>query len=101
MIIVTTFVSFSFAQIFFLIDQFTYKHSYFWFLFILLAFLLLFRLSATPIYILDEAKNSECAREMMERDNWIVPVFNGALRIDKPPLHYFFMIAAYKIFGVT
>ena len=37
----------------------------------------------------------------MERNNFIVPVFNGELRTDKPPLHYFFMIAAYKMFGVN
>jgi 4-amino-4-deoxy-L-arabinose transferase-like glycosyltransferase len=70
-------------------------------LLILLVFLLLFRLGATPIYILDEARNSECAREMMQRNDWIVPTFNGELRTDKPPLHYFFMIISYKIFGVN
>lgn len=37
----------------------------------------------------------------MQQHNWIVPTFNGELRTDKPPLHYFFMIAAYKIFGVN
>ena len=63
--------------------------------------MLLFRLGATPVYILDEAKNAQCAREMMESNNWIVPTFNGVLRTDKPPLHYFFMIAAYKVFGTT
>lgn len=35
----------------------------------------------------------------MQRNEWIVPTFNGALRTDKPPLHYFFMIVAYNIFG--
>jgi len=70
-------------------------------LFTLLVFLLLFRLGATPVYILDEAKNSECAREMMQSNDWIVPTFNGELRTDKPPLHYFFMIVAYKLFGVN
>jgi len=63
--------------------------------------LLLVRLGATPIYILDEARNSECAREMMQRNDWVVPTFNGELRTDKPPLHYFFMIVSYKIFGVN
>jgi 4-amino-4-deoxy-L-arabinose transferase-like glycosyltransferase len=58
-------------------------------------------LGATPIYILDEAKNAQCAREMMESKDWIVPTFNGELRTDKPPLHYFFMIASYKMFGIT
>ncbi len=67
----------------------------------MLAFLLLFRLGAAPIYILDEAKNAECAREMMQKNDFLIPTFNGELRTDKPPLHYFFMIAAYKIFGTT
>ncbi len=67
----------------------------------MLAFLLFFHLGATPIYILDEAKNAQCAREMMERNDWIIPTFNGELRTDKPPLHYFFMILAYKMFGVN
>ena len=79
----------------------SYKPSYFWWLFALLAFLLLFRLGATPVYILDEAKNAECAREMMQHNDLIVPTFNGELRTDKPPLHYFFMMAAYKMFGTT
>ena len=54
-----------------------------------------------PIYILDEARNSEAAREMLISGNYIVPHFNGELRTDKPPLHYFFMILGYKLFGVT
>ena len=53
------------------------------------------------IYSLDEAKNSECAREMLERGDFIVPTFNYELRTDKPPLHYYFMILGYKIFGVN
>lgn len=65
------------------------------------AILLLLRLGATPIYILDEAKNAECAREMLQRHDWVTPTFNGELRPDKPPLHYFFMIIAYKLFGVN
>ena len=67
----------------------------------LLALLLLVRLGATPIYILDEAKNAQCAREMLQRGDWIVPTFNNELRTDKPPLHYFFMMAAYSMFGVN
>lgn len=53
------------------------------------------------IYILDEAKNATCAREMLESKNLFVPTFNLGLRTDKPPLHYFFMMLAYKMFGVT
>ncbi|MDQ6757619.1 MAG: glycosyltransferase family 39 protein [Bacteroidota bacterium] len=70
-------------------------------LLVLLAAILFIRLGATPIYILDEAKNAQCAREMLLRHDFIVPTFNGELRVDKPPLHYFFMMLSYKIFGVN
>lgn len=84
-----------------MIDNITYKESYFYFLLIILAILLFFHIGATPIYILDEAKNAECAREMLQNHNWIVPTFNGELRTDKPPLHYFFMAISYSVFGYT
>lgn len=54
-----------------------------------------------PIYVLDEAKNASCAMEMLQRGDWVVPTFNGELRTDKPPLHYYFMMASYSIFGVS
>ncbi|WP_457644511.1 ArnT family glycosyltransferase [Persephonella sp.] len=53
------------------------------------------------IYSLDEAKNAECAREMLERGDLIVPTFNYQLRTDKPPLHYYFMMISYSVFGVN
>jgi 4-amino-4-deoxy-L-arabinose transferase-like glycosyltransferase len=57
-------------------------------------------LSGISIYVLDEAKNSVAAREMLE-GNLIVPTFNYELRTDKPPLHYYFMMVAYSLFGVN
>jgi 4-amino-4-deoxy-L-arabinose transferase-like glycosyltransferase len=36
---------------------------------------------------------------MADRGDWIVPTFNGQLRTDKPPLHYFFMRLSYQVFG--
>ena len=58
-------------------------------------------ISGLSIYALDEAKNASCAREMMDRNDLIVPTFNYELRTDKPPLHYYFMILAYQVFGVN
>ncbi|MFA6944895.1 MAG: glycosyltransferase family 39 protein, partial [Pedobacter sp.] len=63
--------------------------------------LLLLNLGKPMIYILDEAKNAECAREMLVSGDYVVPYFNGQLRTDKPPLHYFFMVWSYKMFGVS
>jgi len=58
-------------------------------------------LNAYPISILDEAKNAEAAREMWVSGNYWVPTFNGELRTDKPPLHYYFMLFGFKLFGTT
>lgn len=38
---------------------------------------------------------------MLQRGDWIVPTFNHELRTDKPALHYFFMMLAYKVFGIN
>lgn len=54
-----------------------------------------------PIYILDESKNAEAAREMLARLDFVIPTFNGELRTDKPVLHYYFMMLGYKLFGVN
>ncbi|HSC55010.1 MAG TPA: glycosyltransferase family 39 protein [Phnomibacter sp.] len=81
-----------------------YTHTYYQRLFLwllaLFAFIVLFRLGAAPVYILDEAKNVQCAREMWENNTWVVPTFNGVLRTDKPALHYWFMHISFSFFGV-
>jgi 4-amino-4-deoxy-L-arabinose transferase-like glycosyltransferase len=67
-----------------------------------ISILLLFPgLGKPQLWIFDEVRNAECAREMYERHDWIVPTFNGELRTLKPPLHYYFMFAGFKIFGIT
>jgi 4-amino-4-deoxy-L-arabinose transferase-like glycosyltransferase len=77
------------------------QQKYFWLLFGLSIVLLFPGLGKTPLWIYDEVRNAECAREMYERNDWIVPTFNGGLRTLKPPLHYYFMFGGFKIFGVT
>lgn len=70
-------------------------------LLILLYLLLSMNIGRVPIYILDESKNAGCAREMLERNDFVVPTFNYELRTDKPVLHYYFMMAGYSLFGVN
>ncbi len=53
------------------------------------------------VYALDEAKNAEAARIMYVSGDYLVPIYNGELRTDKPPLHYYFMSAGYAIFGTN
>ncbi|TKK68283.1 glycosyltransferase family 39 protein [Ilyomonas limi] len=67
---------------------------------IIAAIILLFvRLGGTSVFQVAEARNSQCAYEMMTTGDMITPTFNGILRTDKPALEYYAMIAAYKLFG--
>jgi 4-amino-4-deoxy-L-arabinose transferase-like glycosyltransferase len=69
---------------------------------IAISFILFFaNLGGLSIYILDEAKNSTAAKEMFNNGDFVVPTFNHQLRTDKPPLHYYFMMLSYSIFGVN
>lgn len=65
------------------------------------AVVVLTRLDAAPLYMLDEVKNAQCAREMLQRGDPVVPTFNGELRTDKPVLHYLFMMASFSVFGFS
>lgn len=49
----------------------------------------------------DEPRNAGCAQEMLQRGDWVVPVFNGELRTHKPVLLYWFMMTAYATLGVS
>lgn len=75
------------------------KHYFLPFLLIAAYIVFSSNIGGTSIYMYDEVKNAQCAKEMLENGNMIVPTFNHELRTDKPPLHYYFMIGAYKVFG--
>lgn len=60
-----------------------------------------FNLGGPRLWDRDEPRNAACAREMLERDDWVVPTFNGELRVLKPAMKYWLMMSAYKIFGVN
>jgi len=57
------------------------------------------QLAATRLWDLDEPLYAACAREMADRGDWVVPVFNGELFHDKPPLMFWTMIAGGELFG--
>src|ERR1043166_7992261 len=52
-----------------------------------------------PLIDRDEPRFAEASREMIERGDYIVPHFNGDLRLDKPPLTYWAQVMSYKVFG--
>lgn len=52
-----------------------------------------------PLMDRDEPRFVQATREMQERNDWIIPTFNGAYRFDKPPLTYWWMGLHFKLFG--
>ncbi|QDH78583.1 glycosyltransferase family 39 protein [Echinicola soli] len=58
-------------------------------------------LNGLSVYALDEAKNATAAIEMLQKGEWVVPTFNGEYRFDKPPLHYYFFVLSYQLFGIN
>src|SRR5690625_7363242 len=78
------------------------QHDKFYYILIFFTAVILcfINLGGHPIYILVEAKNAEAASEMFVNNDWLVPTFNGELRTDKPPLHYWFMMISSKFFVV-
>lgn len=54
-----------------------------------------------PLMDRDEPRFARATVEMMERDTWLVPYFNGDYRFDKPPLTYWWMRLHYLAGGIN
>ena len=65
------------------------------------AFVMLTNLGGPRLWDRDEPRNAGCAREMLLRRDWVVPTFNAKLRVDKPVLLYWGIMASYLAFGVN
>ena len=63
------------------------------------AAVLLFRLGGPALWDDDEPKNAACSVAMLEANDWIVPTFNGRLRIEKPPLVNWIQMAGFAVCG--
>ena len=64
-------------------------------------FLVLYVLSliGRPLFIPDEVRYAEMAREMIVHGNWIVPRLDGLLYFEKPPLGHWLNALALVVFG--
>lgn len=74
--------------------------AHFWIVALAAAAVFFVNLGAPRLWDEDEPKNAVCAREMLERGDWIVPTFNQQLRTDKPILLYWLTLCSYHAFGV-
>ena len=71
------------------------------FLLLLCSILFFGMLGSASLWDIDETSNSRAAEEMLLSGDYVVPTLNGELRTDKPPLHYWLMTLAYRVFGVN
>lgn len=72
-----------------------------WFLLTLAILLCFWGSHKTPLFDTDEPRYAQAAREMMQRNDWVLPTFNGQPRYAKPAMFYWLLILAYKVFGVN
>lgn len=71
------------------------------FLFAIVLFISIFRLSSVTLFDVDEAVFAQATKEMIQTGNWLTPTYNGEPRYDKPILFYWLMALSYKIFGIN
>lgn len=81
-------------------DQRSRQHGW-WVLLVLALLLYLPGTSTIPLMDRDEPRFAHATVEMMDRDTWTIPYFNGAYRFDKPPLTYWWMRLHYSLLGVN
>jgi 4-amino-4-deoxy-L-arabinose transferase-like glycosyltransferase len=55
--------------------------------------------SRTPLWDEDEPRFAAIARAMVESGDWVVPIYNDTLAVDKPVLMHWCMAAAMSVFG--
>jgi 4-amino-4-deoxy-L-arabinose transferase-like glycosyltransferase len=55
--------------------------------------------SRTPLWDEDEPRFAAIARAMVESGDWVVPMYNDTLAVDKPVLMHWCMAAAMTVFG--
>lgn len=54
-----------------------------------------------PLLEPTEARYAEIPRQMLLQGNWLVPTLHGEPYLDKPPLFYWLVMAAYQVGGVS
>lgn len=73
----------------------------FWSVAVLAAIVLVPNLGAAPLWDEDEPLNASCTLAMLATGDWVVPTFNGRLRIEKPPLVNWLQLAGFATAGVN
>jgi len=67
----------------------------------LAAVVLLPNLGGPPLWDEDEPRNAACSLAMWAGGDWVVPTFNGRLRVEKPALVNWLHMAGFAVTGVN
>jgi hypothetical protein len=67
--------------------------------FLIVAFLLFFRLGSYPLMNPDEGRNAQIALEMHHSGAWFVPTLNGYPYLDKPAFYFRMVASSIAVFG--
>ena len=65
------------------------------------ALVLLPNLGVPPLWDDDEPRNAACSLAMHATGDWVVPTFNGRLRVEKPALVNWLHLAGFAVAGVN
>ena len=65
------------------------------------ALVLLPNLGVAPLWDDDEPRNAACSLAMHATGDWVVPTFNGRLRVEKPALVNWLHLAGFAVAGVN
>ena len=65
------------------------------------ALVLLPNLGGPPLWDDDEPRNAACSVAMLGSGDWIVPTFNGRLRVEKPVLVNWLHLAGFGVAGIN
>ena len=68
---------------------------------VLAAVVLLPNLGGPPLLDEDEPRNAACSLAMRNSGDWVVPMFNGRLRVEKPALVNWIQLAGFTVAGVN
>ncbi len=67
---------------------------------VVLSSLILYPMIGFELFEPDEGRYAQIPREMLENREWIVPTLQGEPYLDKPPLFYWLVMAAFQVFGM-
>jgi 4-amino-4-deoxy-L-arabinose transferase-like glycosyltransferase len=68
--------------------------------FVLCALIWFAGLEYRGLFIPDEGRYADIAREMLDSHDWVTPRLNGIKYLEKPPLQYWATAGAFALFGV-